>query len=316
MTERDDTGWWLQEPPKEEVRHLPAHSEDDEDFGTRTELDEDWMYDADQETEDARRSRELSLQNVDVVFDAKQPLPLFENVMVDDSGNFRVPERYIGHQKYGVWGFSVVGRRVTFKSRDEFGRIRFFHRGESDGGAIWVPHLYPFEEKDSNGLPLIKDRERCELTVLLSRIFGPKIYPLYTQIHADGQTYGAERDIEAIFMDGAIFSEFVCAGSEYIPESVEYPEKSWKTVGDYLEEKGRTEEYYDMMTGRTPIPDEYEQQFEANDWQVRQPSDLRVNRFGAIMVPVDDLRRGLDAEILFPFFREEKLKDDRGREIP
>lgn len=315
MSNRNETGWWLQEPPDdEEVRYLPGHT-DEPRFVDAVDWGHDWIYDANQYSEDARRSRELSLQNVDVVFDAKTPLPLFENVVVHDDGSFKVPERFIGHEKYGIWGFSAVGRLEHFKSRDEYGRIRSFQREDNRIDPIWVPHLYPFEEIDSKGLPLIRDRERCEMTVLLSRIDAPEIYPLFTEIYIGGQTYGASHDIEYDLYDGAAFTQFIAVDEHFTPESVEYSEERWDNLEEYLEEQGRLGDYMDIMDGNIPFPEEYKRQHQPLDWRSRQPSDVTMSRTGNIMVPIDDLRRGLDAQILFPMFREETLRTSRGKEI-
>ena len=314
MAERVDTGWWLQEPPEEDV-YFPAHAGDDPNLTASLDWGEGYLYEIEEINEDERRATELAYQNVDVVYHAREPLPMFESVQIDENGSFRVPERFIDTQKYGVWAFSVFGRLEHFKSRDEYGEVRFLQQEGDISGAIWAPHLYPFEETDDRGLPLIRDRERCEMTVALRPVEAPDIYPLCVEICAGNQTYGAEQDISYGLVEGGIFTEFVAVGDEFTPENVTFPEMRWNNLVEYLNDNGRAAEYADMMTGKIPVPEEYTSQFEAEDWKTRQPSTYTAYRFGKIMVPVDRLHAGIEAEILFPMFQEDMLRTSRGEEI-
>lgn len=86
---------------------------------------------------------------------------------------FESPQRVVETEQFGALVVSVRGARRWFKERDDYGSTRFFVKAyagsEHLSGAYWVAHLYPCEEVDEQGLPLIRDRERLEMGLVIER---------------------------------------------------------------------------------------------------------------------------------------------------
>ena len=246
--------------------------------------------------------------DIERVLDGTEDHDLFQDVQVRD-GSFEVPERVIDTPNHGRYSFSAFGSVQHFKERDEYGKVRFL--GDRMGcavGAIWVPHLYPFEQTDDKGLPYIRDRERLAMTVLLDPLEGQDLYPACAEISAGGQLYGSEvMPIHAMTILKT-FTEFVAVGRRLVAEDVEYPELCWPTLSDYVADRMSDSGdppvdviIRDMSRGVMPLPEEFEAQF--RPLQNRRLSRCGGNAFGTIYVPIDDLRRGIEATISFPMFK-------------
>ena len=230
---------------------------------------------------------------------------LFENVRVIESEgelSFQVPKRRINSENLGKWELEVYGKRRWFKEHDDYGEIRFL----ADGTGLWIPHLFPFEETDENGMPIILDRERCELTITMKSMqtFEPNGSPIVLIDTSQGtaiadirlnieETYGADRNY---------FKYFEMQGKPFISQLLAYDER-WRSLKEYLNDPNTSAsitDYERMMVSEIPIPEEYLRTKEPNDWTERSRADYDGLAIGTIWVPVDELRRGIDATISFP----------------
>jgi hypothetical protein len=111
----------------------------------------------------------------------------------------------------------------------------------------------------------------------------------------------------------SFFTEFEFSGRPLISDVVTFPERRWNFFDDFLKDKGITltnGEYRDIRLGKTPFPEgeEYFAQDNPHDWQEREPSGYQGPAFGSIWVPIDGLRYGIEANISFPEFSEEKAE--------
>ncbi len=245
-------------------------------------------------------SSELRGLGIEKVYHANQPLALFQDAYVDlVDGAFRVPERVIATPRHGIWSFGVSGRVKRFKERDDRGEIRTF----SSGKSIWMPYIFPFDDKDQHQLPRIVDSEWCNLEVHLEPVLAPDIYPLYTEINVGGQVYGSEQDPGCF--EAVSFSEFIALGVMFSPEEVRYPEARWNSLFEYLVEEGRAEDYFAILSNELEFPVEYAAHDKPLPWENRLEADVQVQHFGKLMVPIGRLSLGaLDASIQFPNFME------------
>lgn len=224
--------------------------------------------------EEAKREhRALNAIRGKEALDATGEFSLFEGVVVAEGENgdcFRVPPRVLYSPKYGIWQLDVSGRVGFFKSRSDYGQV--LHMATGEGG--WVPHLYPFEDVDSTGMPVFVVRERAEVQVELTRLhFGDAgeddKTPELKLKTAHGDFVGSESYEACPYPDDPIrFECYNQVGKELLAFSVHYN-------GKYeLEEIGAR-----------------------NTWQGESNSE--------IWVPLDLLRAGLvDARITFPHFTE------------
>ena len=175
--------------------------------------------------------------------------------------------------------------------------------------CLWIPHLFPFEDTDSKGLPLILDRERCSFTVRLQPLSENDGINATAAVTTAQGVLLAHESPESYNPDFTrYFNEFSFSNKLLLADEVTYPEKRWNTLEEYYRDNGLTIDYLqwrvDMLNNVIPIPDEYDAQFEPNEWEKREPADVTGQAFGEIWVPVDSLRRGIDAEISFPCFAD------------
>ncbi len=240
--------------------------------------------------------------------DGASDLPLFEGVIIIDTEEnlgFSVPERYINTSKYGKFILEIDGDWHRFKERDDYGAIRTTQSGKS----LWIPHLYPFEETDERGLPLILDRERCKLHVSLQLISGHTNISPAVSIQTPQAKLTANQGEESY--NGSwksYFNEFELDGTPLRADFVAYPKRRWHLFVDYVNEMNPTmtsDDFMASMLGKLPFPDEFLNQDRPDNWQARPPADLIGTAFGSVWVPIDDLRRGIDAAISFPCFKGE-----------
>lgn len=199
--------------------------------------------------------------------DGTQPHPMFLDVRIEETEHgvgFNVPKRIIDTPHNGKWIFDIFGGRRWFKERDDYGNIRFTQSGIS----IWVPHLYPFEETDEHGLPRIPDRERCAVQIRLQP-FNTRD-GTFTEVGVstpNALLTGQESALSFNYESIRFFDEFTQTGKPLISELV-----TWH-------------------------------QTEPDPWYLRQPSGFKGSAFGEMYIPIDELRRGVDAEISFPCFK-------------
>lgn len=305
MTERNDSRWWEVEPPDHEHEPPTCSADEDEEI---LECCDEWLEGIDVVPDGVRYIEYVNarayfedysqgLSGIDIL-DATQSHDLFSGVVIMDDGSFIVPERYVKTPDGGIWKFDIHGRRKTFKDRDEYGEVRFFESGKS----VWIPHLYPFEETDEKGLPLIRDRERCELEVTLTKVEGRDVYPVFTEITVNGQLYGAEQDPNSLMNDNRRFNEFAGVTTELRAEVVTFPEMRWPNLWQYCVAKysdNAATKFQNIMDGKEGIPDEYSAQNRPEPWQDRVPSELTGTAIGSIWVATDDIRFVNDAKIFF-----------------
>lgn len=291
ITPEYDTQWWQVEPPEYELEPSDFEPVDAEDeYLART----------------APYTRE-QLSSLEYL-DGTQSHPLFKHVRIteeDGELSFSVPKRFVDSPNHGKWELEVYGKRRWFKEHDDYGEIRFL----GDGTALWIPNLYPFEETTEDGLPLIPDRERCEVIVTMKSMqtFDPDESPdvlietpngsLFADTHLNiEETYGADRNY---------FSWFEMLGKPFVAQLVTYDDR-WRSLTAYLKDPATPEtmeQYHLMMLDRVSMPDDYLRSKEPNDWTQRSPSEHTDQAFGRVLVPVDELRRGIEADISFPIFK-------------
>lgn len=133
--------------------------------------------------------------------DGAEKHELFANVIVSETDHgvrFDVPPRIVSAPDIGKFVLTAYGARRWFKERDDYGEIRTWQSltDPSEGGQIWIPHLYPFEEVDEKGLPLIRDIERCRLTIELQGhgYQGREVPPLEVSVHTDDDVLTASEN--------------------------------------------------------------------------------------------------------------------------
>ncbi|MFZ1248862.1 MAG: hypothetical protein WAQ24_00910 [Candidatus Saccharimonadales bacterium] len=238
------------------------------------------------------------------MLDGTQAHALFENpsVIKDEHGlRFEVPRRLVDTLYHGKWTLTVFGRHRWFKDIDEYGATRF----TTGGKALWVPHLYPFEETDQDNLPLIRDRERCSVTVQMTKYAGvmPEPYPGAVEVVTNSDTLTARESPDSYNPYGnRYFTEFKSV-LPLILREVTFPELQWPSYSDYYESHPNAPSLMDVMDDKAPMPKEFTDQFEPNDWRSRKRVQYSGAAFGTIWVPVEDLWRGkIAAQIRFPMF--------------
>ena len=241
--------------------------------------------------------------------DGASPHKLFDNVVVieeADGVRFEAPRRLIETKNHGRWQLRVYGARRWFKEVDHYGEIRFTQSGE----VLWIPHLYPFEELDGDNLPIIRDRERCALTVELSKYQGEMPEPDKSEVCIDTPKAGyvACESIESYNPNGLrYYDEFATESLRLIVRIVTYPERQWQMYADYADSHPDAPSLYDILNsgGSLTMPAEYTAQDLPNAWYDRERRELSpTGAFGRIYVPVDMLRHGAldDVMIRFPMF--------------
>jgi hypothetical protein len=291
----DQSQWWKVEPP-------------DYDFEPP---EQDGVF------EDVDRLESIDQLNI-ATYDRRNNLEgtgsnrLFANVrVIEENGSlrFNVPRRFVDTPEDGKWSLEVSGGRRWFKERDDFGVVRFLKNGNS----IWVPHLFPFEDTDDQGLPIILDRERCEVTVSLQPPIGLYVdKPLNVTIETREGKFSAGESPDSYNVAGiSYFTEYTWDGKPLVSDLVTYPERRWPSLQIYLQEMKpnvSADEYDAIMCGE-PSADEgiapYLAQYQPGDWFDRESSGYGGTAFGTIWVPVEMLRDNrIVADISFPCFSE------------
>lgn len=239
-----------------------------------------------------------------IYLDGTQPHPMFLNVQIEETEQgvgFSVPKRIINTPNNNKWIFDIYGGRKWFKERDDYGNFRFTKSGDS----LWIPHLYPFEETDEHGLPIIYDRERCAVKIRLQPfVTSDDINTQVNIVTANATLLGQEapESYNPYFI--RYFNEFTFVGKPLISQSVTYPKIQWPTFADYLRDKGISKaEQTEFLMSQKAWPDEFLAQKQPEPWYVREPSGFGGFAFGEMFVPIDDLRHGINADILFPCFK-------------
>ncbi len=329
----DPDDFYLDNDPEvyAEMRTMPA-PEPDEARST----EEEWRQ-TDQLCRDYDLQAEQAAYSPDDVADERMPrrleyadgtgdYPLFEGVQIieDDNGlRFRTPRRIIRTKDGAVWGLSVFGSLKHFKERDDYGFIRSL--ADEQGmpiGAIWKPHLYPWEEVGEDGLPLIRDRERCEITVELADLNEARAHGAQVEIAITTPSgrYQAQPDQGLSYnpRGDQYFEEFVDMQRRQIADVVEYPNAigeppSLSALLLKLYDAGEFERADRIEMGEEPLPPELTEYDRPNDWQVREPFITKSLASGTMWVPIDLLRSGaIEAAISFPSMQPRLQRQVRG----
>lgn len=285
----NDTGWWNVEPP--DYDREPAADELPAGAGY-------YEFGSDLNADPSAKREYL---------DGRQVHPLFQDVRLieeNDGVRLEVPKRYIDTPADGKWAFEIRGKQRWFKEHDDFGAFRL----TQSGVTLWIPHLFPFEETNEAGLPVILDRERCELTVSLQPIGENNTDVTTAQVETQFGTLtadeapGSYNQYQILF-----FTDFEYQGVPLRADLVTYPDFRWSSLGQYLQEKDPTTsqaKYDAIMLGNLPLPEEYSAQDRPDDWSERQPSRYAGTASGTIWVPLDEIRRGIESTLSFPCFSE------------
>ena len=255
------------------------------------------------------------------VFKADQRIELFRNVVITDDEygvRFDTPERIVDSQLYGSFALRVYGELRYFKEHDDYGEIRFLHQAGEISDAIWLPHLYPFESVDADtNLPTIVDRERCSFIVSLGRIEdGPKPapYPREIAIHSSQGIFAALPDMGSFDSEEDYYTEFHWVEHGAIAQRVEWPSDEPPSVTDFLGELLATDvgRYNRILSGEEELPKAFEKSHEPLDFRTRLTwvNETGLQATGSIWVPVEELRRGIDADIEFVMFDDSNLPSE------
>ena len=100
--------------------------------------------------------------------------------------------------------------------------------------CLWIPHLFPFEDTDSKGLPLILDRERCSFTVRLQPLSENDGINATAAVTTAQGVLLAHESPESYNPDFTrYFNEFSFSNKLLLADEVTYPEKRWNTLEEY-----------------------------------------------------------------------------------
>jgi len=230
---------------------------------------------------------------------------LFNDVQItelDGSLSFYVPEREIEIAGNGVWKFWAEGHRQWAKEHDDYGDVRFLRSGL----AFWTPGMYPFEEIDTTGMPVILDQERCKMTVQLQPVLDSRATTT-CRIQSQNGSYFAKESASSYNAAGInFFDEFEQLGRPMTAQIVEFPEIKWPSLSAYAQDEATRfteDDYANALLGNGPIPYEYEQQFIPYDYRRRETWQAENNAFGQVWVPVDRLLTGNQATVSFTIRR-------------
>jgi hypothetical protein len=248
------------------------------------------------------------------VVNAAHRIDLFSNVVVaeDDHGvRFKTPERILESEKYGSFAFSVSGQEEHFKEHDHYGQIRFLQRDNEVSGGIWVPHLFPFEDVSPHThLPDILERQRCSFVMTLRKLEeGARSapHPYEVAIHAQQGIFAAMPNIGLSLPGQDTFDEFHWYTHDAIGQRVEWPVETPPSVVEFLGELmvSDPERFHRLVRDEEDMPDEFEKSREPLGYETREPwaNESELQAFGAIWTPVDELRRGIDAQVEFVMFQ-------------
>lgn len=285
--EQSNVNWWDVEPPEYEFEPIDPET---------------------LEPEDAREP-DFEASFTGEYLDGNLGHNLFAHASIietDRTVELRVPPRIVVTQNLGKWILRVEGYRQWFKEHDDYGNVRF----ESTGQGFWNAHKYPFEETDTEGLPVILDRERSNVLVSLQEIdrYRTNISPTI-KVETDYGTFTSQHDSE-FFNDEATsyFHYFVEAGKKSRMWAVQYP-VGWQgrreSNEDYITrllENGETERaaYFAKHGKDRPSRPENHQPF---DYRTRSEAVRDYDDGGVPYVALEDIRRvSLNATISFPSF--------------
>lgn len=255
----------------------------------------------------------LLQEHPELFLSGHEDISAFDGVVITETeGNlsFSVPPRFINAGNNGIWKLEVSGTRQWLKERDNYGEIRFL---ADDSGAIWVPHLFPFEEVDDNGLPTILDRERCKVTITLDPLTSrpPQLLPDISLATGTG-SFSAVEAIEYHNPEGTVYFTEFCADTQPLRAlRVSYPDNPWDSFSDYLAHVAPDQDVemllFNGLHGRSEEVVAYAREFyrlrQPHPWYHWDPSEYTGSAFGSIWVPVDELRKGVAATITFPCFQ-------------
>lgn len=246
---------------------------------------EDWPFDevvspdidADlirgEEYAETQRLAELALRAaLGETINGSAPVGLFERVQIiegAESYGFVVPPRNLEMPYHDIWQLEVSGWVQWFKQLSDFGDVRFTNKGD----AGWIPHVFPFEDVDERGLPVILDRERASVNIKLTRLLVPQgsCQPEELWLETPYGAFTGHQSIEMWYCWGGdegiiAFDEFLVQNKKLYAEKVVF-DPNPKSLDFELEGK--------------------------NDWSGQE-------HFGSIWVPMDLLRAGINPLITFP----------------
>ena len=249
--------------------------------------------------------------------DISQPFPLFEGasvIEIDDRSLLDVPTRYVRTERYGDWSLNVRGESKWFKEHDDYGQIRFAQSGK----IFWIPHVYPFEPTDSHtDMPVIVDRERLEVWIEMEQQAESKETPaLNFELHLDTD-YGhcASVPEEGAYYGSNPYGSFLRFDTFFYENMPLYVQD----VQIATHERGISAEDYLMNVYRKsgdtamdeamrgPMPDHVGLKHSYNHHSERESFISDNHHFGALWVPVADIRGGtLRADVTFPMFLGKK----------
>lgn len=235
--------------------------------------DDDWGARLRDHDEIALRLAEIVAPNITEAefLDGSQSVGLFREVQITEASDgygFVVPPQFLDTVQYGKWRLDVSGRVEWPKQITDFGDLRFTAQGE----AGWIPHLFPFEDTDERGLPVIIDRERAKVNISLASLnlgHGGNEHSVRLETESGvfvGRPYREDMMAQAYY-DVVHLDEFTAEGKELYAERVLF--------GDDVVDLD-----FDLA--------------ERNEW--------RGNRFGSIWIPMALLRAGYNPSVTFPLF--------------
>jgi hypothetical protein len=248
------------------------------------------------------------------LLDGAKMIDLFKDVVVfenEDGIGFTVPERLIKSEHHGIFGLEISGKLRHFKEHDDYGNVRTIQTDDRTGYQIWVPHLYPFEPVDpKTHLPEILDRERCLMEVRLRSLIEEQDVPHRCEIaiHTEQGIFAAPPAIDLSYGSGRnYYTEFHWFEHDAIAQQVEWPNVEAPSVTDFLGELMLIDpdRYERLMNGEEDTPHQFTYPHKPLDFRKRRPWENinKMQAFGEIWVPIEELRRGIDAKIEFPDFQ-------------
>lgn len=229
----------------------------------------------DEEFRENRRLAELALRaTLYEVIDGTNAIGLFEGVQISEGtegDSFVVPPRNVKTPYKDIWELNVSGRVQWFKQHSDFGDLRFTTKGV----AGWIPHVFPFEEVNERGLPVILDRERASVIIHMTRLLAPKGSFEPDELHLE-TPHGAFTGRQSSEM-------WYCWGGH--DGNIKFDEFSIQDKKLYAEK---------VIFDSNPRSIDFELDGQ-NDWGGEE-------HFGSIWVPMELLRTGINPLITFPGF--------------
>ena len=177
--------------------------------------------------------------------------------------------------------------------------------------ALWAPHLYPFENVSSiTHLPEVLDRERCSFAMTVQRIEDGQVpvpRPREVGIHTAQGIFAALPNIGLSYPGTDMYDEFQWFGHNAVCQNLEWSDTAPPSITDFLGKLSVSDpKRLDLvLSGKEELPYEFEKSRMPLDYRTRTPWDNEDGHqaFGAIWVPVDELRHGIDAQVEFVMFQ-------------